>query len=155
MARSHGHSTIRTCKAHWGCRGLQNSRKQKFSCTLGVNTQLPVHSQTSCVDLESLYAHMAKSAKYKVSTDLKQHRISLPLKIIMCALVRGAPAPAAFGPDTFLADALDGFPSAPLDTSASVPVSIQLSRTFVCSCWHVLCDQAHDHCRYLWTHATG
>jgi hypothetical protein len=70
--------------------------------------------------------------------------------------VRGTPAPAA---STLPAgSAPDAFPSDAPDTPAPIHLSVQpsgTSGTSVRSHWHMLCDQARDHCRYLRTHATG
>jgi hypothetical protein len=51
------------------------------------------------------------------------------------------------GPDAFLAEALD--------TPVPVYLLAQPPGTSVRSRWHMLCDQAQDHCKYLQTHATG
>jgi ankyrin repeat protein len=67
--------------------------------------------------------------------------------------VRRTPASAALS---------DPFRSVTPDASLSVHPSVcpsalplELSRTSAHSCWHALCDQVRDHCRYLWTCATG
>jgi hypothetical protein len=72
-------------------------------------------------------------------------------------VVRGTPTPDASDsfPSGPAQDASDGFLPGALDTPAPIHPTVQPSGTSVCSCWHVLCDQARDHCRYLRTCATG
>jgi hypothetical protein len=69
-------------------------------------------------------------------------------RIVLC--VRGTPAPGAF----------PAIP--PASASASAPVSVPAFPPAIApdllptrSRWHVLCDQAWDHCRYLQIRATG
>jgi hypothetical protein len=81
------------------------------------------------------------------------------------AFVRGTPTlagfPAAFalpagsGPDTFPADAPDGFLATAPDAPVPIHLPVQPSGTSIRSRWHVLCDRAWDHFRYLQTRATG
>jgi hypothetical protein len=49
----------------------------------------------------------------------------------------------------------DGFPPGAPDTFAPFYPTAKPPGTSVRSRWHVLCDQARNHCRYLRTHATG
>jgi hypothetical protein len=73
--------------------------------------------------------------------------------------VRGTPASDGFpdAPDASGASGAspDGFPPGPPDTSAPFYPTAKPPGTSVRSRWHVLCDQARDHCRYLRTRATG
>jgi hypothetical protein len=82
-------------------------------------------------------------------------------------IVKGTPASDGFpsGPNPDAPDALgalgalgaspDGFPPGAPDTSAPFYPTAKPPGTSVRSRWHVLCDQARDHCRYLRTRATG
>jgi hypothetical protein len=78
--------------------------------------------------------------------------------------VRGTPASDGFpsGPNPDAPDVSgasgaspDGFPPGAPDTSAPFYPTAKPPGTSVRSRWHVLCDQACDHCRYLRTRATG
>jgi hypothetical protein len=91
------------------------------------------------------------------------------------ASVRGTPASAASdgfpsGPDPnasaasdtsdafpsgLALDTSDGFPPGAPDTSVPFYPTAKPPETSVRSRWHVLCDQARNHCRYIRTHATG
>jgi hypothetical protein len=78
--------------------------------------------------------------------------------------VRGTPTSDGFpsGPNLDAPDASgasgaspDGFPPGAPDTSAPFYPTAKPPGTSVRSRWHMLCDQARDHCRYLRTRATG
>jgi hypothetical protein len=79
--------------------------------------------------------------------------------------IRGTPASNGFPsvPDPDASGASDASPSGPApdtspgapDTSTSFYPTAKSPGMSVRSRWHVLCDQARDHCRYIRTRATG